>query len=1135
MEKQRVLERGIAGLLVVLLVTALLPAAGLSPVAVASPANPLRISQVYGGGGNSGAYYTHDYIELFNAGNAPVSLNGLSLQYASATGTGLFGASSTMLTELPDVLLQPGQYLLVQEAQGSGGTAPLPAPDVTDPSPIAMGAAAGKVALVTGTDPLGCNGGSTPCSPEQVARLVDLVGFGTANFYEGAGPAPGLSNTTAALRAGEGCTDTDNNNDDFAAGAPNPRNSASPLHLCEAGFQEPKINEFSASTAGTDVEYVEVWGSPGTDYGAYAILEIEGDGAGAGVIDEVIDVGTTDAAGFWLANLPANALENGTLSLLLVENLTGEPLGQDLDADNDGILDLTPWDALVDSVAVADGDTGDRTYGTTALGPNYDGLSGFAPGGASRIPDGFDTDSAGDWVRNDFDLAGIPGFPGTPVVGEALNTPGAPNAVYEPQADPCGEPYTPIYEVQGDGLASPLVGQEVAVEGIVVGDFQNNEAPDNGDLNGFHLQDPGGDGNAATSDGIFVYAPGSIDVVPGERVRVHGVVSEYYNLTEISGQVWRCPGGSPVAPTPISLPLASPDDLERYEGMLVVLEQPLFFAEYFDFDRYGELVLAVDRQMQPTAVYEPGSPEAEALALFNSLSRITLDDGRGSQNPDPALHPNGGIFDLTNRFRGGDVLQNVTGVVDYSFDLYRIQPTAGAAYTAANPRPAQPDDVGGSLKVASFNVLNYFTTIDTGAWICGPLGDQECRGADTPEELERQRAKIVAALSTMNADVVGLIEIENHPDDVPTADLVAGLNDVLGAGTYAYVATGATGIDAIRQAIIYKPATVTPLGAPAILDDQAFTNPFGYLNDKGELDEMSRPALAQAFMDNATGGVFTAVVNHLKSKGSPCGPGDDDPVQGNCNLTRTVGAQVLVDWLAGDPTGSGDADVLIIGDLNAYDKEDPIDVLLAGGYADLIWHFVGEYAYSYVFDGQLGYLDHGLANASLFDEVTGTTIWHINADEPDLIDYDMSFKEPAQDALFAPDPFRSSDHDPVIVGLQVCDEIPPVAEVTVSPDTLWPVNHKYVTVVATVVASDNFDPAPAITLVSVTSNEPDEGLGDGDKPDDILIVDDYTFRLRAERAGGGTSRIYTITYEVTDACGNVTVATATVTVPHDQR
>jgi predicted extracellular nuclease len=538
-------------------------------------------------------------------------------------------------------------------------------------------------------------------------------------------------------------------------------------------------------------------------------------------------------------------------------------------------------------------------------------------------------------------------------------------------------------------------------------------------------------------------------------------------------------------------------------------------------------VLTTERQFQSTAVYEPGSSEAAALAEANRLSRIMLDDGRGSQNPDPAIHPNGSVFDLSNLFRGGDTVANVTGVLDYSFGLYRIQPTQGANYTAANPRSATPDDVGGNLKVASFNVLNYFTTIDTGAFICGPAGDQECRGADTPEEFTRQRDKIIAALTAIGADVVGLIEIENHPGDVPTADLVSGLNDALGAGTYDYIATGAIGTDAIRQAFIYKPASVSLMGNFAVLDDPSFTDPLGY----GE--EKSRPALAQTFMDNATGGVFTVVVNHLKSKGSACGAGDDDPEQGNCNLTRTLGAQALVDWLATDPTGSGDADFLIIGDLNAYDKEDPIDVLLDGGYTDLLFSLVGEYAYSYVFDGQLGYLDHALAGAGLMDEVTGVTVWHINADEPDLIDYDMSFKQDAQDAIYAPDAYRSSDHDPVIAGLNVCDEIAPTLEVSVTPDRLWPVNHKYVEVTAAVVAADNFDPNPVVELVSVRSNEPDDGLGDGDTPNDIVIVDNYTFMLRAERAGGEEDRIYTITYQVTDDCGNVTTATATVTVPHD--
>ncbi len=169
-------------------------------------------------------------------------------------------------------------------------------------------------------------------------------------------------------------------------------------------------------------------------------------------------------------------------------------------------------------------------------------------------------------------------------------------------------------------------------------------------------------------------------------------------------------------------------------------------------------------------------------------------------------------------------------------------------------------------------------------------------------------------------------------------------------------------------------------------------------------------------------GVFTVAVNHLKSKGSPCDDVDDPDTgdgAGNCNLTRKAAAEALVDWLAGDPTGSGDSDFLIIGDLNSYDKEDPIDVLTSAGYQDLIFDYLGEAAYSYVFDGQTGYLDYGLANASLAPLVTGTTVWHINADEPDLIDYDTSFKGPNQDAIYAPDAYRSSDHDPVIVGLDL--------------------------------------------------------------------------------------------------------------------
>jgi predicted extracellular nuclease len=1096
-ESKKQLSRLLSGVMILILVTALMPFAGAEHVSALTP-TAVFINEIHydNDGGDAG-----EAIEI--AGPAGTDLGGWSLVLYNGSGGAVY-----------DTELLTG---LIPDQQAGYGTLSYPISGIQNGSPDGM-------ALVGPSD--------------SVIQFLSYEGTFTAV----GGPADGMTSTDIGVSepydtpvgyslqlSGTGLVYEDFS---WSEAAPNTFGAVNTEQTFSPGaVATPSINEFSANTAGTDVEYVEVFGPPDTDLSAYTILEIEGDSnADPGVVDEVIPLGTTDASGFWLADLDPNSLENGTITLLLVNGFTGE-FEDDLDTDNDGEFDVTPWSELTDAVAVFDGDTGDLTYGTPTLGPNYDGVSSYAPGGASRYPDGFDTEAPTDWVRNDFDLAGIPGYPGSIGPGEAYNTPGEPNQIYVPPPEACGDPYTPIYEVQGNGAASPLVGTEVALEGIVVGDFQNNAEPDNGDLNGFHVQDPTGDGDPATSDGVFIYAPGAIDVAVGDAVRVRGTVSEYYGLTEVAAsQVWLCSTGNSVAPTPLSLPVEDVEDFEPYEGMLVTLPQTLYISEYYNFDRYGEIVVTTDRQNQPTAVYEPGSPEQAALAEANLLSRITLDDGRTSQNPDPALHPNGAIFDMDNLFRGGDTVANVTGVVDYSYSLYRIQPVQGADYTPANPRTAVPADVGGNLRVASFNVLNYFTTIDTGDWICGPNGDQECRGADTPEEFTRQRDKIIAALTTIDADVVGLIEIENHPEDVPTADLVSGLNDVMGAGTYDYIATGAIGTDAIRLALIYKPATVTPVGGYAILDSSV---------DPRFLDDYNRPVLAQAFQDNNSGGIFTVAVNHLKSKGSDCNAvGDPDLGDGasNCNLTRMHAAEALVDWLAGDPTGSGDTDALIIGDLNSYDKEDPIDALLAGGYTDLVGQYLGEYAYSYLFDGQLGYLDYALANAAFLNEVAGVTVWHINADEPDLIDYDMTFKQDAQDALYAPDAYRSSDHDPVIVGLSVCeDEIAPTLEVSVSPDMLWPPNHKYVTVVATVQTTDNQDPNPAVSLVSVTSNEPDEGLGDGDMPVDIVIVDDTTFYLRAERSGLGEGRVYTIVYQATDTCGNTTLASATVTVPRDVR
>ena len=870
---------------------------------------------------------------------------------------------------------------------------------------------------------------------------------------------------------------------------------------CEGEPSGPVLNEFSIDTASTDIEFYEVYGAPSTDYSDLAILQVEGDGTSEsrGSVITVDAVGSTDEAGLWSVDLPANRVQNGTLTLLLVSGYTGDGTTV-IDADRDGVIDEgAPWTELVDSVAILDGNAGDLVYSEAVLADGYDGEA-FAPGGASRIPDGHDSDTAADWVRNDFDKAGFPGFDGPPAPGQAWNTPGAPNEVYEEEEPPpggsCGDPATAIGAVQGPGEATPIPGESVDIEGIVVGDFQD------GGFDGAYVQDAG-DGDPATSDGVFVYAPGGDAVDVGDRVRISGTAGENFGMTQVRATaVTVCESGMEL-PEPIELTLPV-EDHEPYEGMYVTFPQDLVILEYFNYGRFGEIALGTERQFQPTAVFEPGSAEAEALLAENLSHRITLDDGRGIQNPDPAIHPNGEEFTLENIFRGGDLVTNATGVLDYRFDLWRIQPTQGADYTSVAERPEVPE-VGGDVTVASFNVLNYFTTLGS-------------RGADTAEEFERQEAKIVAALADMDADVVGLIEIENN-NDVAVATLTEALNEEVGAGTYEYVATGTIGTDEITTAFIYQPAAVTPVGDFATLTTQ---------DDPRFLDDKNRPTLAQTFEENATGEAVTVAVNHLKSKGSDCndvGDPEDPDGQGNCNGVRTDAAEAMVDWLAQDPTGTGVENTLIIGDLNSYDKEDPINVFLGGGYSDLLLEQQGEHAYTYVFDGQLGYLDYALANEALAGKVTDAAAWTINADEVSLIDYDMTFKEDAQDALFAPDAFRSSDHDPVLIGLDLADDpvdvTPPELSVTSETPDLWPPNNRWRDVETTIEVSDDSGEPVTVTLTGATAEGPSRSQ--------IEVVSDTEFRVRAVR-----DATYTITYEATDAAGNTTTASVTVVVPHDR-
>lgn len=725
-------------------------------------------------------------------------------------------------------------------------------------------------------------------------------------------------------------------------------------------------------------------------------------------------------------------------------------------------------------------------------------------------------------------------------------------------ATDCDAGYTAIPAIQGNGPSAAITGT-VTTQGIVVGDFEGASPT----LRGFYLQDLVGDADAATSDGIFVFNGNNDTVELGDVVRVTGTAGEFQGQTQVSATaVSKCASGQRILPTEVTLPLPSASHLERYEGMLVRLPQTLYVTEHFQLGRFGQAVLSSgDRLRQPTEIVAPGAA-AIALTLASSLNRIIVDDALNNQNPDPIVFGRDGQpLGVTNALRAGDTVTGMVGVMTYTWagnsasgNAWRVRPTDALdggvpQFVAANPRPASPPAVGGTLRVASFNVLNYFLTLDVGTQRnCGPAGfKQECRGAESPAEFQRQRDKLLAALARLDADVVGLNELENSQDASgvpvePLADLVAGLNALQGAGAWSYVDTGIVGTDTIRVGLIYRPAKVRPVGPHRVLDST--------VDDRFD-DTRQRPVVAQTFEELANGTRFTAAVAHFKSKS---GPANDDPAavcldsntsndipdcdqrdgQGYFNHTRTQAALALRDWLADDPTGSGDPDVLILGDLNAYAREDPVRVLLEAGYSDLLPLFAGPRSYSYVFDGQWGSLDHALASASLLLQVAGAADDHINADEPSVLDYNTNFKSAGQVAsLYAADEFRTSDHDPLLVGL-LQDERAPTLDLTTSHRVLWPANHRYVRVTVSATATDDTDASPSIAFVGAASNEPDDHVADGSTAEDIVRVDDFTFLLRAERSGTGSGRAYSLTYRASDAAGNSTLTVAEVEVPLDQ-
>ncbi len=561
-----------------------------------------------------------------------------------------------------------------------------------------------------------------------------------------------------------------------------------------------------------------------------------------------------------------------------------------------------------------------------------------------------------------------------------------------------------------------------------------------------------------------------------------GQVAEFFGETQVNatvsiGSVVVTPTPpTSVTPTPVSLPSAGTfvsstgepiADLEIYEGMLVEFIGYYEVTEHFNLDRFGEVVLAQGgRFTQYTQANLPDAVGYPAHLEEIGSRTLYLDDGLTVQNPDPIRYPFPGL-DSSNTVRIGDVATQLIGNIRFSRgsggsgdEAYRLEPVVEPAFIPANPRESAPGRPGGSVRVVSINVLNFFTSIDESGAECFPsFTRSNCRGADSQTEYDRQLEKLVTAMAEMDADVFGLVEIENNYVDGPDSaiqTLVNALNADASTACEQYEAVmpgmDRIGDDAIAVGAIYCASRVSIARHtwPAILDDAElerlaernrsiieFLERIGlqWLADRwprfptfdGPVFDgpgTSRAPLAVTFRQGHSGRKFTVVVNHFKSKGSSglFGTCSADPsVDPNCDQgdgagfwdeRRTDASRAVAAWMRTNPTHARGDSVIVLGDLNAYLNEDPVLELENSGYVNLVRNDPG--AYSFAFDRQLGTLDYVLVDRWLARRIVQVTEWHINADEPDALDYNLDFGR--NPALFdGTIPQRSSDHDPLIV------------------------------------------------------------------------------------------------------------------------
>ena len=630
----------------------------------------------------------------------------------------------------------------------------------------------------------------------------------------------------------------------------------------------------------------------------------------------------------------------------------------------------------------------------------------------------------------------------------ALPTPGMANqcGITEPVDDlgACGETsqsaFQLISSIQGDISdinldASPLLGQQVIIEATVTTDLQGGVLA-NGDASyqysGYWLQQEEADydNNPNTSEGIFVYDFAN-SVAVGDNVRLLAQVDEFNQVTQLKSvkELIVCSQNNelPEAIT-LSLPVNALADFEAVEGMLVSNNQHLVVSDLYGtgygLGNYGQFVVSSKLHFQPTEVALPMSTEAQGVLDGYALDVLLIDDGVSKSYPSFIPFPDDSGFSAENPMRIGYSVPQVSGVMNAYRNNYTLIPSA-ITIDPTHARTAEPvKDESANLIIAGMNVLNYFNGDGLGN------GYPTARGASSVEAFEMQSAKIVAALQAIDADIIGLMELENDGFSTTSAiqNLVNELNQVQITGNeYRLVnpfgenSEKLIGTDAITVGLLYRPSKVSLIGETIILNSANSPR-----DVNGQIlfdDSKNRPSLIQSF--DYDGQEFTLSVNHLKSKGSTCGElNEGEDGQANCNIIRTRAAQGLSQFLATKPTGIETDEVMILGDLNAYSKEDPMQAFYSAGFTNLKYtdKATESQPYSYSFSGFLGSLDHALASDDLLEHVVSVDAWHINSVEDSLMDYQTEANGQPYDSVdnyAAADAYRSSDHDPIVIALDM--------------------------------------------------------------------------------------------------------------------